>query len=70
MECPEIRFSALRNPDTWFVDEPLGDTICVVGATLDPMFGLEWVKETRTNDEEKESLTSSVKEKLYFIFIF
>ena len=66
----ETRFSALRSSDTWFVDEPFGDTIYVVAATLDPMFGLEWVKEARTSDEEKESLTSSVKGKLYFIFIF
>ena len=66
----ETRFSALRSSDTWFVDEPFGDTIYVVAATLNPMFGLEWVKETRTSDKEKESLTSSVKGKLYFIFIF
>ena len=35
----ETRFSALRGFDTWFVDEPFGDTIDVVVATLDLMFG-------------------------------
>ena len=66
----ETRFFALGSSDTWFVDEAFGDTIYVVTATFDPMFGLEWVKETRKSDEEKESLISSVKGKLYFIFIF
>ena len=35
----ETRFSVLRSSDTWFVDEPFRDTIYVVAATLDPMFG-------------------------------
>ena len=37
----ETRFSASRSSDTWLVDEPFRDTIYVVAATLDPMFGLE-----------------------------
>ena len=67
----ETRFSALRSSDTWLFDEPFGDTIYVVAATLDPMFGLELVKKTRASDEEKESLISSVKASfILFIFIF
>ena len=35
----ETRFSGLRSFDTWFVDEPFGDTIDFMVATLDLMFG-------------------------------
>ena len=47
--------------------EPFGDTVYLVAATLDPLFGLQWIEEIQVTDEEKEHLVTRVKRKKFVL---
>ena len=59
----------LSSTFSWSTTKPFGETVYVVAATLDPMFGLQWIEEIRASDEEKEKLTTRVKGEKPFLCI-